>query len=867
MSERSSKQATKEEVAQQQAALVEVRAALLAGADVSDKLRLLAQSLGVTRPELSTLHALHAVLDKIEHPGKYRRDQDAWEAHGAKERSYRSWKKHIVALTQAQLDVAVDTELPAHDEKELLDAAAAAFAERRESRLEVSIMVPGDREKQMNGVVDALGAMRVGEKVGEKTKLENVGEKTDVWKSAVDDQVDELRQKANTLYAQGRHKEAKGVYSDAIKLRPLAALFTNRAACYMKEKKWREAIDDCDRALLINPEWIRAYERKSSVLLELHLHRQALEVIVLGLVYDPKSRALLEQSGIAKQKIFLESQPTTYEVRGGGEELKHYIAQIDAQMQQRPGREPSPSEMQAASEHMDIEKRTTHQAIKLEMRGQVSEAIHLYEEGAAHGSTTAMCALSRIFVHGQGVAPDQERGAAWAQRCIDHGPCLQAVMIGAQVDSALHSAYGMLGQCYRHGWGVPFDITRASELLRVAAEAGDTTSMNNYGSLEHQHDRIDEAIKWYRKAAEASYPLGMANYGIALMHGCGCAENLEEAEQWLRRAAGMGDASASLFLAQLEIKKGADAITVAMQLEKHHELQKEHAGESTCSSKLIAFEVLSNEQDKLDYGTSLDSLNEQLLDLGVVPPSFSLVPGKGGQIDHHKHELVQILRQHRSLTEIETKAVDYLMQSPNGRCAHELGLFMRSRGQRESAIKAFKLGAKLSDGSSAFELAKLLLEAKDSKPDMPSVVKYLRQASAAGVEFASDCLESLRRKMAADECSEATKFAPSTRAAAVDDVVSLLKKETTASAAQLEHIRAAFGHMATSTSPSPESTRLLGDNPLDRVVAMQEYVSACPESVLGNSLLFASKLHMEAMIMMAGGNIDSAVNVRHHASP
>ena len=74
----SGSQATPEEVAARQAALKAARDALLDGADINDTVRTLAQTFGVGRPEQSTLRALHAVLDKIEQPSKYRRDQDAF---------------------------------------------------------------------------------------------------------------------------------------------------------------------------------------------------------------------------------------------------------------------------------------------------------------------------------------------------------------------------------------------------------------------------------------------------------------------------------------------------------------------------------------------------------------------------------------------------------------------------------------------------------------------------------------------------------------------------------------------------------------------------------------------------------------------
>ena len=94
-------------------ALEAAKAAVRASADVQScepQLRALAHALGATRPQRSTLLALLAVLDKQVHAGKFIRDQDAWEAHGAKERNFRSWKNKI----QDMLTDAVD-QLPGND--------------------------------------------------------------------------------------------------------------------------------------------------------------------------------------------------------------------------------------------------------------------------------------------------------------------------------------------------------------------------------------------------------------------------------------------------------------------------------------------------------------------------------------------------------------------------------------------------------------------------------------------------------------------------------------------------------------------------------------------------------------------------------
>jgi len=74
-------------------------------AEVNVALGNLAGELGTTRPERGTLVAMRAVIDKLERPEVFPRDQDAWEMHGAKPRSFKTWKQRINGLV---LSMAVD---------------------------------------------------------------------------------------------------------------------------------------------------------------------------------------------------------------------------------------------------------------------------------------------------------------------------------------------------------------------------------------------------------------------------------------------------------------------------------------------------------------------------------------------------------------------------------------------------------------------------------------------------------------------------------------------------------------------------------------------------------------------------------------
>ena len=84
-------------------------------------LRELGEALGSAHLEPGSERAILAVLDHLEHPGLFPRDQDAWEAHGAKRTAFKSWKQRIQPIfLNAVVDSAPDNLLQEVDRAGLL---------------------------------------------------------------------------------------------------------------------------------------------------------------------------------------------------------------------------------------------------------------------------------------------------------------------------------------------------------------------------------------------------------------------------------------------------------------------------------------------------------------------------------------------------------------------------------------------------------------------------------------------------------------------------------------------------------------------------------------------------------------------------
>lgn len=83
--------------------------------------------------------------------------------------------------------------------------------------------------------------------------------------------LDKQKEEGNAHFKAGRYQDAVQVYTEALEVDPNnkgtnSKILQNRALCYSKLKEWTKAIEDCDRALKLDPTYTKAKKTRAKAL-------------------------------------------------------------------------------------------------------------------------------------------------------------------------------------------------------------------------------------------------------------------------------------------------------------------------------------------------------------------------------------------------------------------------------------------------------------------------------------------------------------------------------------------------------------------------------------------------------------------------
>ena len=68
-----------------------------------------------------------------------------------------------------------------------------------------------------------------------------------------------FKEEGNKLFMKRNYKEAIEMYTKAIEKSNMSIYYTNRALCYFKLQQWPMAIEDCRRAVELDPHSVKAH--------------------------------------------------------------------------------------------------------------------------------------------------------------------------------------------------------------------------------------------------------------------------------------------------------------------------------------------------------------------------------------------------------------------------------------------------------------------------------------------------------------------------------------------------------------------------------------------------------------------------------
>lgn len=88
------------------------------------------------------------------------------------------------------------------------------------------------------------------------------------------------KDEGNQFFLEKKYDQALACYSRAIKANPHAATYyTNRALCYIKLRQWTLTVDDCQKAVQIDPTLIKAHFFMGQALTELENYDDAITAL------------------------------------------------------------------------------------------------------------------------------------------------------------------------------------------------------------------------------------------------------------------------------------------------------------------------------------------------------------------------------------------------------------------------------------------------------------------------------------------------------------------------------------------------------------------------------------------------------------
>lgn len=100
-----------------------------------------------------------------------------------------------------------------------------------------------------------------------------------------------MKNEGNAFFNENKLDEALAKYVESCKCDPTqVAVYTNIAASLIKLKRFKEALEYCQKARVIDPKWVKTYFREGEAYSGLNLHGDAAASFWEAFQLDPASK-------------------------------------------------------------------------------------------------------------------------------------------------------------------------------------------------------------------------------------------------------------------------------------------------------------------------------------------------------------------------------------------------------------------------------------------------------------------------------------------------------------------------------------------------------------------------------------------------
>lgn len=169
-----------------------------------------------------------------------------------------------------------------------------------------------------------------------------------------------------------------------------------------------------------------------------------------------------------------------------------------------------------------------------------AQAVALYRQAAEKGHADGMFNLGRVYLLGRGVPRDERESDRWFNAALKAGSVDAIVHFRkARQQEMEDNGRPLFEQAYK-----AYQANRledAARLYRQAADQGNASAMVALGQLLRLGQGVPkneaEAVRLYRLAAERGHAGGQTQLGLAYQLGEGVKEDWAEAHKWCVRAA------------------------------------------------------------------------------------------------------------------------------------------------------------------------------------------------------------------------------------------------------------------------------------------------------------------------------------------